>query len=289
MRVLVTGVSGTIGSAVARALRGRGHTVAGTVTASDRPVPEGVEPLVADLFDPSALSAVAGSVDAAVHAASSNDERAGELDGIVIESLLSAFQGTGKALVYTSGLWLHGNTGDDPATEVSPFAPPMVLAWRPSLEQVLIDAAADRGVRTVRIRPGLVYGGGRGYVPMLLSPQEHADGALIRHFGDGSNRWSVVHADDLGELYASAVESAPAGSVYLGTNEDSVVVRDAAKVVADRVGARVEHWDPTEAQQFWSIMVEAFMLDQVATSAKARTDLGWAPSQPGLLEDLAVN
>ncbi|MFF2088075.1 NAD-dependent epimerase/dehydratase family protein [Nocardia sp. NPDC058176] len=289
MRVLVTGVSGTIGSAVARALRGRGHTVVGTVTAPGRPVPEGVEPLVADLFDPSALSATAARVDAAVHAASSNDERAGELDGIVVESLLSAFQGTGKALVYTSGLWLHGDTGDEPATEVSPFAPPMVVAWRPALEQVLVDAAAERGVRTVRIRPGLVYGDGRGYVPMLLSPQEDADGTVIRHLGDGSNRWSVVHADDLGELYASAVESAPGGSVYLGTNEDSVLVRDAAKVVAARVGARIERWDPTAAQQYWSVLVEAFMLDQVAGSAKARADLGWVPSRPGLLEDLAAN
>ncbi|MGW6730258.1 NAD-dependent epimerase/dehydratase family protein [Nocardia sp. NPDC055029] len=289
MRVLVTGVSGTIGSAVARALRGRGHIVVGTVTASDRPAPEGVELLVADLFDPAALAAVAATVDAAVHAASSNDERAGELDGIVVEALLAAFHGTGKALVYTSGLWLHGNTGDVPATELSAFAPPLVVSWRPPVEQLLADAASERGVRTVRIRPGLVYGGGRGYVPMLLSPQEGADGSVIRHFGDGSNRWSAVHADDLGELYALAVESAPAGSVYLGTNEESVAVRDAAKVVAERTGARVENWDPADARQYWSVMVEAFMLDQVAAATAARTDLGWEPSRAGLLEDLAAS
>ncbi|MEU4417023.1 NAD-dependent epimerase/dehydratase family protein [Nocardia salmonicida] len=287
MRVLVTGVSGTVGSAVARALIGRGHAVIGTVTAADRPAPAGVVPLVVDLFDPGALTEAAADVAAAVHAASSNDERAGELDGGVVGSLLSAFGGTGKALVYTSGLWLHGNTGDTPVTELSPFAPPLVVSWRPAVEQIL--AAARRGIRTVRIRPGLVYGGGSGYVPMLLSPQMSADGPVIRHFGDGTNRWSVVHADDLGELYALAVESAPAGSIYLGANEESVVVRDAAKVVADRIGARIEDWDPVAAQQYWSVMVEAFMLDQVATSVKARTDLGWAPTRVGLLEDLAAN
>lgn len=287
MRVLVTGASGTIGGAVARALIGRGHTVVGTVTAADRPVPAGVEPLVADLFDPAALNAAAASVDAAVHAASSNDERAGELDTTVVTGLIEAFAGTGKALAYTSGLWLHGNSGDTVITEESPFDPPLVVSWRPAVEKLLEDASA-RDVRTIRIRPGLVYGGGRGYVPMLLSPQHDDDGAVVRHFADGSNRWSVIHADDLGELYALAVESAPAGSVYLGTLDESVQVEEAARIVADKHDARVQDWDPAEAQHNWGVMVEAFLLDQVATSAKAREELGWTPSRPGLLDELAA-
>ncbi|TQM25760.1 NAD-dependent epimerase/dehydratase family protein [Nocardia bhagyanarayanae] len=283
MRVLVTGVSGTIGSAVARALLGRGHAVVGTVTGADRPAPDGVERVIADLFDPEALVAVAAGVDAAVHAASSNDERAGELDRGVVTALLDAFEGTGKPLVYTSGLWLHGNTGEASATEESAFDPPLVVSWRPAVEKLLEDAAANRGVRTVRIRPGLVYGAGRGYVPMLLSPQQ--DG-VVRHFGDGSNRWSVVHADDLGDLYALAVESAPAGSVYLATLDEPVAVRDVARVIADAHGAQVAGWDPAAAQRYWGVMVEAFMLDQVATGAKARAELGWSPTRPTLLEDL---
>lgn len=287
MRVLVTGVSGTIGSAVARALVRRGHSVVGTVTADGRPAPEDVESLVADLFAPGALSEVAQGVDAAVHAASSNDERSAELDHAVVDTLLEAFAATDKPFVYTSGLWLHGNTGDMAATEESPFAPPMVVSWRPAAEQKLI-AATD--VRTIRIRPGIVYGGGRGYLPMVLRPHDDNDGrTVIRHFGDGSNRWSVVHADDLGDLYALAVEKAPAGSSYLGTLDDSVRVRDAAKVAADRAGATVEDWDPADAQQYWNVMVEAFLLDQVATSAKARSELGWIPSRPTLLEELATS
>ncbi|WP_306364893.1 NAD-dependent epimerase/dehydratase family protein [Nocardia sp. CC227C] len=289
MRVLVTGVSGTIGSAVARALTGRGHTVVGTVTGTDRPVPDDVEPLVADLFDPRALTVALSGVDAAVHTASSNDERSAELDNTVVTAVLAAFEGTGKGFVYTSGLWLHGNTGDTPVTEQSPFDPPMVVAWRPAVEELLERAAAERGVRTVRIRPGLVYGGGRGYVPMLLSPQDSAEGQVVRHFGDGSNRWSVIHADDLGELYALATESAPAGAVYLGTLDESVRVRDAARVVAEKSGAAVRDWDPEEARQYWSVMVDAFLLDQVATSAKAAKELGWTPTQPTLLAELAAN
>ncbi|MFI9508993.1 NAD-dependent epimerase/dehydratase family protein [Nocardia sp. NPDC052566] len=287
MRVLVTGVSGTIGDAVARALVADGHAVVGTVTAADRPAPEKVEPLVVDLFDPSTLVPELANVDAFIHTASSNDERSGELDSGLIAAVLDAFENTGKTLIYSSGLWLHGSTGDTPATEDSPLDPPLVVSWRPAVEQQLTDAAATRGVRTIRIRPGLVYGGGRGYVPMLLAPQTIGDEAVVRHFGDGSNRWSVVHADDLGELYALALTSAPSGSVYLGTVDESVRVRDAARVVAERNNARVESWDPQDARQYWSVMVDAFLLDQVATSEKARKELGWSPSRPGLLAELA--
>lgn len=288
MHVLVTGVTGTIGGAVARALIRRGHQVTGTVRneGSRAAVPEGVEVVVADLFAAAGLSDVAQCVDGAVHAASSSDERAGELDRGVVNTLIAAFDATEKPLVYTSGLWVHGNVGSTPLTEDSPLAPPMVVAWRPAIEQMLLEAA-DRGLRTIRIRPGLVYGGGRGYVPMLLAPQEHGEQKVVRHFADGSNRWAVVHADDLGDLYALAVESAPAGSVYLGASEEPVRMREAAKVVADRHGAQVRDWDPAEAERYWSVMVEALMLDQVATHAHAHTDLGWQPQRPGLLEELA--
>lgn len=272
MKVLVTGASGTIGGAVARALVERGHQVVGVVTGPGRAVPEGVESLVADLFEPGALAV--GEVDGVVHAASSNDERAADLDHNVVDSVLKDFAGTDKPFVYTSGLWLHGDT--DLATEESPFAPPLVVSWRPEVERRL----AESGVRTIRIRPGLVYGGGRGYIPVLLAPQD----GVIRHFGDGGNHWSVVHADDLGDLYVRALESAAGGSVYLGVNEEPVRVRDVAAAFAARHGAEVQAWDPADAAQHWGVMVEAFMLDQAATAAKARAELGWRPRRPGLLD-----
>ncbi len=270
MRVLVTGVSGTIGSAVARALERHGHEVVG------------VDRKVADLFDPAALAGPARDVDGAVHAASSNDARAGELDRTVLDALFAAFHGTDRPIVYTSGLWLHGDTGTTPATEDSPFAPPLVVSWRPELDK-LVGAAADRGVRTVRIRPAIVYGYGRGYPATLLTPNE----GVVRYVGDGQNRWATVHADDLGDLYVKALEAAPAGAVYLGGAADrSERVRDFAEAVATRAGARTESWDPTEAEQVWGPMVEAFLLDQVASGERAAQELGWLPTRPSILEEL---
>lgn len=282
MRVLVTGASGTIGAAVSRALLATGHQIVGVAhTGADR-LPSGVEPVVADLFDAAAVAAAAEGVDAAVHAATSNDERAGQLDRTVVNALLDAFAGTGQALVYTSGLWVHGNTGTVPATEDSPLDPPMVVAWRPDVERLVADGAA-RGVRTVRIRPGLVYGHGHGYIPMLLASHD----GVVRHLGDGTNRWALVHADDLGELYALALDNASAGSVYLGATEQAPTVRQVAEAIAARTGAQAQPWDLDEARQHWSVMVDAFLLDQQANPARARTQLGWRPYRDELLTELA--
>ncbi|MBM7785291.1 NAD-dependent epimerase/dehydratase family protein [Tenggerimyces flavus] len=270
MRVLVTGVAGTVGSAVAGALERHGHTVVG------------VDRMRADLFDPAALAPLLEGVDGAVHAASSNDARAGELDRTVLSTVFDAFAGSDRPVVYTSGLWLHGDTGAEPATEDSPLAPPLVVSWRPELDK-LVGAAVDRGVRTVRIRPALVYGYGRGYPAALLTPND----AVVRYLGEGTNRWATVHADDLGDLYVRALEAAPAGSVYLGGAADrSEQVRDIAAAVATRAGARVESWDPAEAEQVWGPMVEALLLDQVASGERAARDLGWRPTRPSILEGL---
>jgi nucleoside-diphosphate-sugar epimerase len=116
---------------------------------------------------------------------------------------------------------------------------------------------------------------------MLLAARD----GVVRHFGDGENRWSVVHVDDLGELFRLAAERAPAGSVY-NAAAAAVRVRDAAAAAAEAAGARVEPWPPEEAEEAWGGWVEAFSLDHVASRDRARRELGWSPTRPGLIEEL---
>lgn len=283
MKVLVTGSSGYIGGAVAAALRAGGHEVIALVRDGGAASAEqvGVDTVVGDLADEASLRAAAEDVDGVVHAASSNDERSGELDQIAVTALLDTLAGSDRPFVYTSGMWLHGTTGDQVATEDSPLDPPLVVSWRPAIEDLVRDAA-ERGVRTVRIRPGLVHGDGGGYIPMLLAPSEGA----VRPIDGGANRWAVVHRTDLADLYLRALERGPAGSLYLGVSAESVSVAAAAAAVAAATGTEVRTWPRSEAEETWSVMTEAFLLDQVATNQRARRELGWDPSQPSLLEDL---
>lgn len=62
--VLVTGATGTVGSALVAALRSRGAAVRAMTRDPDRPVP-GVDNAVADLRDPESLAAALTGVDAA--------------------------------------------------------------------------------------------------------------------------------------------------------------------------------------------------------------------------------
>ncbi len=287
MKVMVTGATGYIGGAVARALVLRGDDVVGLVRNGDEAasrLPEGVRVAHGDLADAAGLRAAAMGVDGVVHAASSNDERAGELDRIAVSALLDELAGSGRPLVYTSGVWLHGDTGGEEVTEDAPFNPPLVVSWRPAIEE-LVREGAGRGVRTVCVRPALVYGDRGGFIPMLLAP---IDGA-VRPIDGGANHWPVVHVTDLADLYLRALDGAPAGSVYLGSADQPVRFIDAARAVAKATGSRIESWPREQAEQTWSVMVEAFLLDQAASGQRARRELGWDPSRPTLLEELAAS
>jgi nucleoside-diphosphate-sugar epimerase len=280
MRVLVTGASGYVGGGIVRALLAAGHEVVGLARDETTRLPDGVRPRLGDLTDPASLAAAGGGVDGVIHAGASPEDADGEIDLAAVRSLLDALAGSGRFFVHTSGSWVVGETGDEPASEDAPLDPPRVMAWRPRGERLVRDAAG-RGVRSVIVRPGTVYGRGGGYVPMLLAPQD----GVVRHFGNGENRWSVVHVDDLGELYRLAAERAPAGSVYHGA-AGVVRYRDAAEAAAHAAGARVEPWPPVDAEQAWGGWVEAFSIDHVASGDRARRELGWAPSRPDLIEEL---
>lgn len=281
MKILVTGASGYLGSAIVRRLLAAGHDVIGLVRDGSRITagPRGMALVVGDLADEAGLRAAAARAEGVIHAASSA-ERAAELDRTAVSTLLEQLDGGGRPFIYTSGLWQHGQTGDLPVTEDAPLHPPAAVAWRNEVEAMVRDAASS--VRAVIVRPSLMYGNGGGNIVRLLAP---VDG-VVRHFGDGSNRWPVSHVDDVAELYRLAVESASAGSVYLGVSGEHIRVRDAAAAVAAAAGARVEAWDPADARQTWGDYVEAFMMDQVASGARARQELGWRPRASGLVDEL---
>lgn len=68
--------------------------------------------------------------------------------------------------------------------------PTPLVAWRAPLEERVL-AATDDGVRAIVVRPGLVYGHAGG-VPAMLVFGSLGEG-VIKHVGDGLNRWASVH------------------------------------------------------------------------------------------------
>src|SRR5262249_54987986 len=162
-----------------------------------------------------------------------------------------------------------GPTGDTPATEETPPRPLPIVAWRPAVEQAVRSAANARGIV---IRPGWVYGRGGG-TPGDWVARAKAERRLAVP-GDGKARGSVVHVDDLGELYALALQSAPAGSLYNGTSSEVITTGDIGRTIARRHGAELSLWPLDEARKALGAYADALALDQVIESPAAFA-LGW--------------
>lgn len=287
MAIFFTGGTGLIGGAVVDALIDAGRPVRGLARSprsAAKLAERSVEPVRGDLFDRDVLEREARNSSGVIHAGSPMDERSAEADNGVVAAVLRGLSGSGKAFVYTNGLWVHGDTGDGPASETSPLNPVGFAAWRVPLEKRAFEAAADR-VRTVVIRPAGVYGHGGGLPAMFVGTA--ADGGPVRYPGDGSNRWPVVHTEDLAELYVAAFDCAPAGSVYIAAEERPVPLAESARAAAYGAGAPgAEGMSFEEARHRWGPLADALVLDQVVTAARAHEQLGWQLKAAGIVEEI---
>lgn len=281
MRIFVTGASGYIGAAVTEKLIAAGHTVAGLARseASAQALRKlGAEVLRGSMEDPAAITAAARDADAAIHLASAASPEAPRLDRMAVDAILAGLGRTGKPFVYTSGVWVMGNTGGHVADETTPVNPVSLVAWRPAHEQLVLHAP---GVRGIVIRPAMVYGRGSGFVGRLFQPDERG---VVHYVGTGENRWSFVHVDDLADLYVLAL-NAPAGSLYFAASGPAVAVPVVAQAAAH--GAPVEGIPIEEARAKMGPFADALALDCMVTARKAIEGLGWKPSARPVLEEIA--
>lgn len=139
MNIFLTGATGYVGNGIAQALQRADHEVVG-LTRSDAGVArlqaQGIRPLQGDLTDLELIAQAACEADAVIHAASSNNADTPKVDTQAVETILSALAGSRKPFIYTSGSWVVGSQPEGlVADEEQPPAPPMIVAWRPMLEQ----------------------------------------------------------------------------------------------------------------------------------------------------------
>ena len=291
MHVFLTGATGIVGSAVLDALVKSQHQV--TALARDPEKAQqlsakGARALVGELSIPkSYVSALAGA-DAVVHAALDGSARGIAVEKQALDTMLSAQKHAGQAdgkprvFIYTSGVWVLGQTGRA-ADESAPLNPPPHTEWRPSHEEMVL-AAHSPLLRSVVVRPGIVYGGGRGIVAELI---KDALNGLIRVVGPGKNRWPCVYDHDLGELYVRILESPDASGIIHATDEADEKVMDIVEAIAEHVPQRpdIRNVPMVEARKKLGTYADALALDQKVRSPKARA-LGWVPTQAGVVHSV---
>jgi nucleoside-diphosphate-sugar epimerase len=276
-RIFITGATGYLGSAIAARLVRAGHDLRGLARSPERASAleaMGVRATLGELDRPEGFLAEMQNCDAVVHVAFDSRGPAGA-DQSALEAIRTATQdGRVRRLLYTSGVWVHGDTGGAVADETAPLAAAEVVRWRPTHEDAALDLSRAEVV-TVILRPGMVYGGRRGTLGAWF--REANEKRTVTYPGDGSQHWSAVHRDDLAEAYALALEHARGGERYLLVDGSRFTVRELAAAVASATGARAIPSGREELVRALGPSGAALLMDQQFTAARARRELGWVP------------
>jgi nucleoside-diphosphate-sugar epimerase len=286
MRIFITGATGFVGSAVVQELINAGHEVLG-LARSDAGAKSlaaaGAEVHRGSLEDIKSLRRGVAASDGVIHTAFIHDfsdyTAAAETDRRAIEALGSALAGSERLLVVTSGTALvaPGRLAKEEDAPTGDFP-------RKSEEAAL--ATASRGVRvSIMPLPPSVHGDGdHGFVPALIGIARQK--GVSAYVGEGLNRWPAVHRLDAARLYRLVLESGSADANYHAVGDEGVPFRDSAGVIGRRLNVPVVAKSPEEAAAHFGFLGHFVALDCPASSAQTQQQLGWSPTQSGLIADL---
>lgn len=226
MKVLVSGASGMVGSALLPALAAAGHQVGrlvrpgstgGAGTTGGSGAGRGTSGSFDVAWDPAAERIDAAKLDgfdAVVHLAGVNiasgrwtnalkDQlRKSRVDSSqLLSRALANMQRPPRVLVQASAIGFYGDRGDEALTEKSGrghgFLPALCVAWESAAEP-----AEKRGIRTVFLRFGVILSAQGGALTKMLLPFRLGAGGVV---GSGKQFMSWITLDDAVGAIAHAV------------------------------------------------------------------------------------
>ncbi|WP_244931165.1 NAD-dependent epimerase/dehydratase family protein [Nocardioides sp. W7] len=303
MRIVITGATGNVGTALVRRLTADGHDLVGLA----RRVPaENDGPqlswrsvdLTAD-DAPARLGEAFAGADAVVHLAwgfqPSHDER--HLERLGVEGtgrvLRAAVAAGVPHLVHQSSLGVYSPRADDtPVDEswpthgvrTSPYSRHKVAAER------LLDAAEGGTTTITRMRPGIIGQRSAGSALLRYGVPAAVPSRVLGMLPvlplDRRLRIPVVHADDVADAFARVLDRRPGGAFNLAAPDPLT-----AAAIAAAFGARLVHVPSSVLRPAmaaaWHLrlqQVDAGWLDlafalPLLDSGRARTELGWTPTR----------
>jgi nucleoside-diphosphate-sugar epimerase len=285
MRVALTGATGFVGSHILTELQSQGHQVTALVRNDEDAAAvsaRGADAAVVDLYDRPAVVKLFSDADGAVHTASPGDATSGDLDSAVADAAIEAYDATGKPFAIISGLWIYGS--NPTITEDSAINAPALVAFREAIQRRVLEASGMRGIVVVS---GSAYGDGGGGIPGVLLGSPRDDAGNLVMLGTGQQHWVDVHVADLANVFRRALEDdAARGTYVVGNGMRSTVAEltEAAAVAAGAPGA-VPGSDDEARARLGDYFAEVLLLDQGTEAARVRSELGWRPSRPSLVDE----
>ena len=291
MRVFLTGSTGFIGSRVVPELLAAGHRVLGLTRSEEgarRLAVAGAEAHRGTLEDLDSLRAGAEGCDGVVHTAFDHDfsnfPANCEKDRRVIAALGGVLKGSDRPLVITSGTGLGSAGPGRPAVEaVFDESHPNPRIASEQAGQALLDAGINLSV--VRL-PQVHDPVKQGLITPLVEIARRK--GWVAYVGEGLNRFPAAHVDDVARLYRLVLETAERGSRNNAVAEEGIAIRDIAAALGRGLDMPVRSIGPDEVQDYFGWMAIFAGMDLWASGAWTQARLGWHPTGPGLLADLAA-
>ena len=301
MKVLIAGATGAIGIPLSHTLRAAGHEVLG-ITRSPAGGAKlraaGVQPIVADAMDRSALlTAVNGmSADAVVHqltaltkapARHSDMTQTNRLRTEGTKNLLDVARAVGAGTFVTQSIIFgYGYTdhGDKVITEDDPFGRLDSGKANPHVAAMLANeelANEVDGITGIALRYGLFYGADVQHVAAMLRKRK------VPIPSKGNKPLSWIHIDDAARATAAAVVVGKAGAFNI-VDDKPVSWSEMFTAMATTLDAPAPRALPAGLIRLAAPYVATIMLDTRlrVSNDKAKSELDWEPEYPTLQEGL---
>lgn len=288
MVIFLTGATGYIGKVVTEYLQAKGLMLSALVRSTDQAAvleEKRIRPIIGDLSDVELLQEEAEKSDGVIHLAISHSNENERLDTDAVQAMLKGLEGSSKPFVYTSGTIIYNDTRSetvDEETEVRPIPP---LKWKAAQEKIVLDAE-KRKIRSVVVRPTLVYGRGGGIVRRHIDLCKQLQSA--KFIGDGSNAWSTIHVDDLASLFYQVLFSSKAGSLYNATSREQITMRELMTAIARSAGLEdnVGSISMDEALEIYGPNAWPFTINQRISGLKAEMELQWVTMSKSIIDEI---
>ncbi len=213
MKVLISGGSGLVGSALANSLRSDGHVVSLFIRPGGKAAPGDV------LWNPSRATvdvpALEG-LDAIVHLSGASiadgrwtDKRKAILRSSRVDSTrvlvdsLERLKQPPRVFVCASAIGYYGDRGDELLTEASGYGNDFLAILCRTWESEAARAAAN-GVRTVITRFGVILATQGGALPRMLTPFKLGAGGRL---GNGKQWISWIALEDVVKVLRTAIDN----------------------------------------------------------------------------------